>query len=193
MFVWVPKFIYVFKRFYLIGKFRILFWYFAVYHIKFFFVFIGTQFLKRWSNQWRDSNSQPLSSKTNTQPFSHTSQIIELCCEYLSVLCFWLHVIIMSRTSFRMNLRSMVCMNIKETLARSRRYICRLSDSNGIRIHNHLLGKRTLDHLVKLAKCLNCVVSNYLYSAFDCILLLYHVPKLQIWRLLRVRSSLTFR
>ena len=53
--------------------------------------------------QQRDSNSQPLSSQTNTQPFSQTGQMIELCCEYLSVRCIWLYVIIMSRTSFRVN------------------------------------------------------------------------------------------
>ena len=52
--------------------------------------------------QW-DSNAQPLSSKTNTQPFSQTNQMIELCCEYLSVQCIWLYVFIMSRTHFRVN------------------------------------------------------------------------------------------
>ena len=37
--------------------------------------------------QWLqlDSNPQPLSSKTNTQPFSQTDQMIELCCDYLYV------------------------------------------------------------------------------------------------------------
>ena len=33
----------------------------------------------------QDSNSQPLSWETNTQPFSQTGQIIELYGEYLSV------------------------------------------------------------------------------------------------------------
>ena len=36
-----------------------------------------------------DSNPQ-LSLKTNTQPFSQTGKMIELCCEYLSVHCIWL-------------------------------------------------------------------------------------------------------
>ena len=62
-----------------------------------------------------------------------------------------LYVIIMSRTSFRVNLHSVVCMNIREPLARSRRYICRLIDSYGIRTNNHLVRKRTLNHLAKLA------------------------------------------
>ena len=39
------------------------------------------QYLK-FERQQRDKNPQPLSSQTNTQPFSQTGQIIELCCEY---------------------------------------------------------------------------------------------------------------
>ena len=42
------------------------------------------------SLQW-DSNPQPLSLKRNTQPLSQTSQMIELCCEYLSVRCIKFH------------------------------------------------------------------------------------------------------
>ena len=61
-------------------------------------------------------------------------------------------------------------LNVKEHLARNRRDILNFSASNGIRIHNHLLSKRTLNHLTKLAKWLSCVVSTNLYGAFDCIL-----------------------
>ena len=43
-----------------------------------------------------------------------------------------------------------------------------LIDSNGIRSHNHLIRKRTLNHLAKLAKRLSCVVSTYLYGEIDC-------------------------
>ena len=57
----------------------------------------------------------------------------------------------MSHTSFRMNLHSIVCLNVKELLDGSRRHIWSLSDRNGIRTHNHLVRKRTLKHLVKLA------------------------------------------
>ena len=53
----------------------------------------------------------------------------ELCCEYLSVRCIWLPVIIMSRTSLRVNPHSIVCLNAKELLARSRCHIWRLSGS----------------------------------------------------------------
>ena len=62
-----------------------------------------------------------------------------------------LYVIIMSRTSFRVNPHSIVCLNVKELLARSRRHIWSLSDSNGIRAHSHLVRKWTFNHLPKLA------------------------------------------
>ena len=42
-----------------------------------------------------------------------------------------------------------------------------LIDNNGIRTHNHLIRKRTLNHLAKLAKRLSCVVSTYLYGEID--------------------------
>ena len=41
--------------------------------------------------------------------------------------------------------------------------------------HNHLVHKRTINHLAKLAKCLRSVVSTYLYGAFDCMFLSCHV------------------
>ena len=44
-------------------------------------------------------------------------------------------IIIMLSASFRVNPHSIVCMNIKELLAQSRRHIWSLSDSNGIRTH----------------------------------------------------------
>ena len=46
-------------------------------------------------NSWLqlDSNPPPLCSQTNTQPFSHTCQMIELCCEYLPAWCIWLYQI----------------------------------------------------------------------------------------------------
>ena len=51
----------------------------------------------------------------------------------------------------------------------------RENDCNWIRTHNHLVHKRTLNHLAKLAKRLSCVVSTYLYGAFDCMFLSCHV------------------
>ena len=101
--------------------------------------------------------------------------MIELCYEYLSVRCIWLYVIIMSRTSFRVNLKSTVCLNVKEFLAWSRRHIWGLSDSKGTQNHNHLVDKWTQNHLATLVKWLTCVVKNDMYGTFDCILLSYHV------------------
>ena len=67
------------------------------------------------------------------------------------------------------------CLNVKELLARNRRDIWRLSDCNWTRTHNHLVRKRTLNHLAKLTKWLSWVVSTYLYGAFDCMFLSCHV------------------
>ena len=61
----------------------------------------------------------------------------------------WVPVIIMSRTTFRVNPHSIVCLNVKKLLTWSRRHIWSLSDNNEIRIHKHLVGKRTLNHLAK--------------------------------------------
>ena len=52
------------------------------------------------------------------------------------------------------------CLNVKKLLARNRREIWSLSDCNGTRTHNHLVLKRTLNHLAKLPKWLNCVVGS---------------------------------
>ena len=83
----------------------------------------------------------------NTQSFSQIGEIIDLCCEYLSVRCIWLYLSIMSRMSFRVNPHSIVCLNYREILARRRRHISSWSESNGIRIYNYLVCKRTLNHL----------------------------------------------
>ena len=61
----------------------------------------------------------------------------------------------MTCTSFRLNSHCIVCQNVKELLAWSRRHIWSLSDSNEIWTHNHLVCKRTLNHLAKLDKLLN--------------------------------------
>ena len=47
------------------------------------------------------------------------------------------------------------CLNVKELFARSRREIWSLSEWNGTQTHNHLVCKRTLNHLAKLAKWLS--------------------------------------
>ena len=44
------------------------------------------------------------------------------------------------------------CLNVKELLAGNRRDIWNLSGCNGTRTHKHLVRKRILNHLAKLAK-----------------------------------------
>ena len=67
-----------------------------------------------------------------------------------------------------------ICLNVK-FLAQNRCDIWSLSDWNSTWTHNHLVWKWTLDHLAKLTKRLSCVMSTYLYCAFHCMLLLFHV------------------
>ena len=45
------------------------------------------------------------------------------------------------------------CLNFNELLARNRCDIWSLNDFNGTRTRNHLVCKHTLNHLVKLVKC----------------------------------------
>ena len=55
------------------------------------------------------------------------------------------------------------------------KYITCLSDCNRTQTHKHLVCKRTLNYLAKLAKWFSYVVRTYLYRAFDCMLLSCHV------------------
>ena len=67
-----------------------------------------------------------------------------------------------------------------------------LSDSNGIRTHNHLVCKQTLNHLAKLASLAKwlsiCLRTKWLWVRISLLLL-----KLQIWQLPRAGSFLTFK
>ena len=67
------------------------------------------------------------------------------------------------------------CLNVKELFVQDRGETWSLSDCNWTRTHNHLVHKQTLNHLAKLAKWLNCIVSTYLYGAFECMLLSCHI------------------
>ena len=96
-----------------------------------------------------------------------------LICTVHLIVCFY-HV----TYEFERESTLYSCLNVKEILARRRRYIWRLSDCNGTRTHNHLVRKRILKHLAKLAKWLSSVVSTYLYGAFDCMFLSCHV---RVW------------
>ena len=96
--------------------------------------------------------------------------MIELCSEYLFVWRIGLNVLTCTYT-FRGESTLYVFLNVKEVLAQNTRDVSSLSVSNGTLTHNQLLRKRTLNHLVKLAKRLTLVVSTYLYGAFDCMFL----------------------
>ena len=63
------------------------------------------------------------------------------------------------------------CLNVKELLVRSKREIWRWSDCNWNRAQNHVVVKRTFNHLAKLTKWWGCVLSTFQYSALDCMLL----------------------
>ena len=65
--------------------------------------------------------------------------------------------------------------NVKELLAQSSREIRSLSDCKWTRTQNHLVCPRTLNYLAKLTKLLRCVLSTYLYGAFDWIFLSCHL------------------
>ena len=92
----------------------------------------------------------------------YTGHLRHLCCCHLTYM-------------FQTESMLYICLNLKELLARSRREIQRLRDWNWTRSQNNLVLKRTLNHFPKLAKWLNCVVNTYLYHAFDCLFLSYHV------------------
>ena len=70
-------------------------------------------------------------------------------------------------------------LNIKELLAQNMPDIWSLSHCKRTRTHNHLVGKQTLNHLVKLTKRLGWVDSTYLHGAFDCMLSSCHVRILE--------------
>ena len=65
--------------------------------------------------------------------------------------------------------------NVKELIARKRRNIWSLSDCNGTRTQNHLVQKRTLNHLPKLTKWFSWIFTTSLYGVFHWLFLLCHV------------------
>ena len=88
--------------------------------------------------------------------------MIELCREYF--ICT-VHLTVCSyhvTYAFKSESTLYNCLNIKELLPQKRREIWSLSNRNGTQTHNNLVRKRTLNHLTKLAKWLNYVVSIWL-------------------------------
>ena len=122
--------------------------------------------------------TQTVEMKQN-QTFFHGS--FQIWCHIFFLLKYikefqWLYIIIMSRTSFRVNLHSVVCLNIKELLAQRRSHIWSLSDNNEIRTLNHLARKRTLSGCGFESRCchLNFRYGTWVEQGFP-----WHSGKLQ--------------
>ena len=75
-----------------------------------------------------DSNEQRLSSKTNTQTFTQTGQMVNLCCEYLSVRYIWLLCSYHVKYAFQSESTPYSCLNVTELFPRSRQEIWSLSE-----------------------------------------------------------------
>ena len=134
----------------------------------------------------------------------------EMCCEYFSVRCIWLYVIIMSYTSFSVNPHSIVRISLlslklqiwhllrlrrsltfRQTLRVSIHSETRTWQDNNIRSNAPYRKVLTaqLNHLANLAKWLSVRLrTKWLWARISMLSV-----KLQIWRLLRATSSLTFR
>ena len=85
------------------------------------------------------------------------------------------------------SVKDIVCLNVKELLTQSRHHIWSLSDCNGIRTHNLLICKQTLNHSAKLVKWLSCVVG--LVCAVH-LTLCYHYYFITVWNL---KSTITYK
>ena len=107
----------------------------------------------------------------NTQTFGQTGQMIELSCEYFSLQCIWLFVLIMTVMRFKVNQHYLVAWMSRNSLleegVRSEVYV------TAMRLKHTT--KLTLNCLAKLAKWLSCVMSTYHSDAFDCMFLSCHV------------------
>ena len=121
-----------------------------------------------------------MANKYNTIQYNDLAKVVKWLSCVVSTYLYGAfdYVIIMSRTSFRVNPNSIVCLNVKDLLARSRCHICCLSNSNG-----------SIIWLTSLAKWLSVRLQNkWLWVRITLLSF-----KLQIYCLLRARSSLTFR
>ena len=86
-----------------------------------------------------------------TETSKNTGKTKVLNTDVYSKQGFFLYVLIMSHTRFLSESTLYSSLNVKELVARNTRKILSLSDSSGSRTHNHLVRKRTLNHLTKLA------------------------------------------
>ena len=86
----------------------------------------------------------------------------ERCSDWLSVWCIWLYVGVMLCTSSRKNSPSIAALMSRNSLLEAS-----LNNCKWIRPQNHLVRKRTLNRLAKLAKLLGCVLRTFLNGPSD--------------------------
>ena len=150
---------------------------------------------------WSLNNSDEIRTDNHLVRNRTLNHLAKLAKWYLPVRCIWQYVIIISRITCRVNPHPVVCVNFKELLVRSRQHVCvnfkellvrsrqhswSLSDSKEVRTHNHIVGKRTRKHIARLAKWVSCVVSTYIYGAFDCMVLLCRVRVPELIQILQL-------
>ena len=121
-------------------------------------LYICLIFNEVYATNWREifnlSDCNRTRTHNNSVPewtlnyFSQFEQMIELFCEYLSLQCIWLYILVMSRTLFSMNPNSIV---------------------------TPILGNLMLKNMIELAKWLSCVLSTYVYGAFYSVFFSGHV------------------
>ena len=100
-------------------------------------------------------------------------RIAAISLKSLTVSCYHVTFVFQSKSILYISL------NVKELLAQNKCKVWSLSDCSRTPTYNHLVHKRTLNHLAKLAKWLSCVVSTYLYGAFDCMFSSCHIRVLE--------------
>ena len=135
---------------------------------------------------WSLNNSDEIRTDNHLVRNRTLNHLANLAKWYLPVRCIWQYVIIISRITCRVNPHPVVCVNFKELLVRSRQHSWSLSDSKEVRTHNHIVGKRTRKHIARLAKWVSCVVSTYIYGAFDCMVLLCRVRVPELIQILQL-------
>ena len=87
--------------------------------------------------------------------FDHFHAVDDICDQIffdIALPLYFIYTTINFLSSCHIRVSWIVCLNVKELVARSRRHIWRLSGSTKIQTHNHLVHKRTLKHLAKLAQ-----------------------------------------
>ena len=95
------------------------------------------------------------------------------CAEFWVVICMVLLTVCSYHftQAFQSESTLYICLNVKKILPQNSRDIWSLIDCIESQTHNHLLHKRSLNHLAKLTKWFTWDVSSYMYGAFECIFL----------------------